>query len=141
MTLSTIHTTTPTFKVQDQPLKYQKNCVDYFAGIGLVRLGLRRAGWRVIFANDWATEKFDMYSAYFGNGVSHYEVKDIFDLSYENLPASLLATASFPCIDLSLAGNLKGIKKGKHSSAFWGFINALKHQSTQPPLVLSVSNQ
>lgn len=38
---------------------------EYFSGIGLVRLGLEQAGWKASFANDWATEKFEMYSAYF----------------------------------------------------------------------------
>jgi DNA (cytosine-5)-methyltransferase 1 len=46
-----------------------------------------------------------------------------------------LATASFPCIDLSLAGNLKGIG-GQYSSAFWGFIEILERQAHKPRLVM-----
>ena len=112
-----------------------RTCAEYFAGIGLVRLGLERAGWDIIFANDWAREKFDMYAAYFPEAEDHYALKSVFDLSQTNVPASLLATASFPCIDLSLAGNLKGIS-GRHSGAFWGFIEVLKSQQCRPPLVM-----
>src|SRR5690606_22456500 len=44
--------------------------------------------------------------------------------------------ASFPCIDLSLAGSMQGLA-GKHSSAFWGFIRLLRaKQEQRPPLVL-----
>lgn len=94
-----------------------RTCAEYFAGIGLVRLGLERAGWDVIFANDWAREKFDMYAAYFQEAEDHYALKNVFNLCQANVPSSLLATASFPCIDLSLAGNLGGIS-GHHSGAF-----------------------
>lgn len=110
-------------------------CSEYFAGIGLVRLGLKQAGWNVLFANDWAVEKKSMYVAQFSDGEEHYQLKNIFDLNPLEIPSTLLATASFPCIDLSLAGKLKGIH-GKHSSAFWGFINILKNQRHRPPLVL-----
>lgn len=116
-------------------LPNKRTCTEFFAGIGLVRLGLERAGWNIIFSNDWAHEKFDMYSAYFEDARNHYEIKDIFDVCHSRIPTSLLATASFPCIDLSLAGNLAGIQ-GKHSSAFWGFIQLLKNQKHQPPLVM-----
>lgn len=112
-----------------------RTCAEYFAGIGLVRLGLERAGWDIIFANDWAREKFDMYAAYFPEAKDHYALKSVFDLSQTDVPDSLLATASFPCIDLSLAGNLKGIS-GRHSGAFWGFIEVLKGQQRRPPLVM-----
>ncbi len=112
-----------------------KTCVEYFAGIGLVRLGLERAGWNIIFANDWAREKFDMYAAYFQEAEDHYALANVFDLCQTNVPPSLLATASFPCIDLSLAGNLDGIS-GRYSGAFWGFIDVLKQQQHRPPLVM-----
>jgi DNA (cytosine-5)-methyltransferase 1 len=112
-----------------------KTCVEYFAGIGLVRLGLEKAGWDILFANDWARAKFDMYAAYFPKAENHYALQSIFDLCPTKVPTSLLATASFPCIDLSLAGNLEGLS-GTHSGAFWGFIEVLKNQSVRPPLVM-----
>ena len=110
-------------------------CAEYFAGIGLVRLGLEQAGWRVLFANDWSHDKFEMYSAHFRDASEHYIVQDIFSVSHTNIPKTLLATASFPCIDLSLAGKLKGIG-GQHSSAFWGFTQILENQASKPPLVM-----
>jgi DNA (cytosine-5)-methyltransferase 1 len=47
-------------------------CAEYFAGIGLVRLGLEQVGWNVVFANDWAHSKFEMYSARFKDASKHY---------------------------------------------------------------------
>ncbi len=110
-------------------------CVEYFAGIGLVRVGLEKAGWKVVFSNDWSCEKFEMYSSSFKDKFNHYSVKDIFSLHHSEVPQALLATASFPCIDLSLAGNLEGIN-GQHSSAFWGFTRLIDSQANKPPLIM-----
>ena len=106
---------------------------EYFAGIGLFRMGLEAAGWQVIYANDWSTERAQMYKGFFGE---EYQVKDIFSVDSEDIPWATLATCSFPCIDLSLAGKRAGIN-GKHSGAFWGFYDILKRQGEKaPPLVL-----
>ena len=110
-------------------------CAEYFAGIGLVRLGLEQAGWSVVFSNDWSHGKFKMYSGHFKNSDKHYRVQDIFSICPSDIPNTLLATASFPCIDLSLAGNLKGLD-GEHSSAFWGFTQILDKQLKRPKLVM-----
>ncbi len=110
---------------------------EYFAGIGLVRLGLERQGWQVVFANDISEKKFEMYEGFFPGAAAHYVVGDIFDLDPASVPPATLATCSFPCIDLSLAGNMTGIVDGEHSSAFWGFIRVLQEQGDlAPPLVL-----
>lgn len=112
---------------------------EYFAGIGLVRMGLEACGWNVVFANDFSEKKHEMYKAFFPND-QHYIVNDIFNLDASAIPYTILATCSFPCIDLSLAGNMNGIVNGKHSSAFWGFINVLKAQGELAPPILIVEN-
>jgi DNA (cytosine-5)-methyltransferase 1 len=118
-----------------ESLYSQLTCAEYFAGIGLVRLGLEQVGWSIVFANDWAHSKFEMYSAHFKDASKHYKVEDIFSICPTDIPNTLLATASFPCIDLSLAGDLEGID-GRHSSAFWGFTKILGGQVNKPKLVM-----
>lgn len=106
---------------------------EYFAGIGLFRMGLEAAGWRVVYANDWNAERAKMYRGFFGED---YEVKDIFSVALDEIPQTILATCSFPCIDLSLAGKREGIN-GRHSGAFWGFYDKLREQEAKaPPIVL-----
>src|ERR1041384_4227807 len=112
---------------------------EYFAGIGLVRMGLEPAGWRVVFANDISEKKFQMYKTFFPDADQHYIVQDAFNLQHKSVPPSMLATCSFPCIDLSLAGNMNGIG-GRHSSAFWAFTNALKRQGKLAPKIILVEN-
>ncbi len=109
---------------------------EYFAGIGLVRMGLKPCGWKVLFANDVSPKKYEMYKSFFPDAGQHYILENIFNIEPNQVPITTLATCSFPCIDLSLAGNMNGIS-GKHSSAFWGFIKILKAQGeSAPPFVL-----
>ncbi|HXG65705.1 MAG TPA: DNA (cytosine-5-)-methyltransferase [Blastocatellia bacterium] len=112
---------------------------EYFAGIGLVRMGLQPFGWQVVFANDISEKKYEMYKAFFPDAENHYIVDDIFRIDSNKVPTTTLATCAFPCIDLSLAGNMNGID-GKHSSAFWGFIKILKSQGKSAPPIILIEN-
>lgn len=113
-----------------------KTFAEFFAGIGLMRIGLENAGWKIAFANDIDPQKEEMYRANFADAEQHFILADIHELNRSQLPLVALATASFPCNDLSLAGARKGLE-GKNSSAFWGFVKILnKMRSSRPPLVL-----
>lgn len=113
----------------------QRTVAEFFAGIGLMRLGLEKEGWSTVFANDIDPCKHEMYKTHFSNH-EHYVVDDIHNIEAHQLPDITLATASFPCNDLSLAGARAGLE-GKQSSAFWGFIEILSEMGRrQPPLVL-----
>lgn len=113
-----------------------KSVAEFFAGIGLMRLGLERDGWNVAFANDIEPDKYQMYATNFPDAPKHFLLDDIHKLSSRNVPDVALATASFPCNDLSLAGARTGLE-GKQSSAFWGFIRVLEEMGTRkPPIVL-----
>ncbi|GIV08595.1 MAG: DNA (cytosine-5-)-methyltransferase [Fimbriimonadales bacterium] len=121
-------------------MRLEYTCAEYFAGIGLMRMGLEAEGWRVVFANDISPHKFAMYQGFFPDDSSHYIVDDIFSLDVRAIPKATLATCSFPCIDLSLAGNMRGLSGGKHSSAFWGFVRLLHAQRDDAPPILLLEN-
>ena len=109
---------------------------EYFAGIGLFRMGLESVGWRCVYANDWSSERAQIYEGFFGE---RYEVKDIFSVKHEDIPPTTMATCSFPCIDLSLAGKGKGMN-GEHSGAFWGFHDRLREQGLESPRIVVLEN-
>ena len=97
--------------------------VELFAGIGLVRLALERSGWECIFANDIDPKKKQAYTRNFS--ACEFSLGDVWQIEVSALSAPVdLVTASFPCTDLSLAGNRSGLA-GKHSSAFWALIRIL----------------
>lgn len=119
------------------PARYNERTVaEFFAGIGLVRLGLERAGWRVRFANDIDVQKYRMYHGHFRDAEPQYVLGDVHKLSPSCVPTVTLATASFPCNDLSLAGARGGLA-GENSSAFWGFVDIVEAMGDRrPPLIL-----
>lgn len=114
----------------------EQTVAEFFAGIGLMRLALDNAGWHTTFANDMDPLKYEIYRDNFPNCEDHFRLEDIHKLTADDIPTVALATASFPCNDLSLAGSMKGLS-GEHSGAFWGFVRILDEMgSRRPPMVL-----
>ncbi len=118
---------------------HQKTVAEFFAGIGLMRIGLERAGWTVRFANDIDPLKQEMYEAHFGDAQAHFVLSDVHDIRADTVPNVTLATASFPCNDLSLAGARQGLK-GRHSSAYWGFVRVLQDMGKRRPALVLLEN-
>ncbi len=115
--------------------------LEFFAGIGLIHIGLRPSGWRCVYANDISPKKREMYLHEIPEASDYYHCENIWktDIIAEKInEPCLLATASFPCIDISLAGHMKGLG-GKHSSTFFGFIKVmeqLKGERRMPTLLM-----
>lgn len=113
---------------------------EFFAGIGLVRVALEGAGVSVDWANDIEPSKWAMYRAHFGqSGVDHYVLGDVCAVRGESLPDVEIATASFPCTDLSLAGNRAGLA-GIQSGMFWEFARVLDEMGERRPEVVLLEN-
>lgn len=121
------------------PLSQQHTFAEFFAGIGLMRLGLERQGWKIAFANDICQDKYEMYAAHFEDADDHFVVEDIHKLDADEVPSVTLATVSFPCNDLSLAGARAGLK-GKQSSAFYGFTRMLRDMEKRRPRLVLLEN-
>jgi DNA (cytosine-5)-methyltransferase 1 len=119
--------------------KSRKTFAEYFAGIGLMRVGLEKEAWKIMLANDIDPQKEQMYRANFPDADAHFKPGDIDSLLPSEIPEVTLATASFPCNDLSLAGSREGLE-GKNSSAFWGFIRALERTKTRLPSLILLEN-
>ena len=111
---------------------------EFFAGIGLVRLALERQGWRVVFANDIDPKKAEMYRRNWPHD-DHLLVGNVHTIAADDVPDCSLATASFPCNDLSLAGRWEGLH-GKHSSAFWGLVRVLGEMGDRRPRLVMLEN-
>lgn len=115
---------------------------EYFAGIGLARLGMLRGGIDVGWSNDISQTKGFLFSKFFGEPEGHtYVVKDLGDLQLRDLPVdSHVAWASFPCTDLSIAGGRAGLHKGAASSTFWHLVKALSQLGPAKPPLLALEN-
>ncbi|MEZ4552965.1 MAG: DNA cytosine methyltransferase [Dehalococcoidia bacterium] len=110
---------------------------EFFAGIGLVRVALARSGIEVVFANDIEPFKRDMYVENFGD--DDFLLADVRTLSGNTIPSIDIATASFPCTDLSLAGWRRGFD-GEQSSLYWEFIRILEEMGSARPATVVIEN-
>ena len=118
------------FVKSQQIITPEKTVADFFAGIGLVELGLEKAGWSTIYAVDYSDEKRQIYEGNFGQG--SYHLRDIKTVDGEDIPPVALAHASFPCTDVSVAGGRAGLS-GKETSSFWEFVRILEEMKTKHP--------
>ena len=109
---------------------------EFFAGGGMARAGLGTS-WKCLFANDIDSKKAASYAANWGD--EHLKIGDVGALTPSDLPGRAdLAWASFPCQDLSLAGDYKGLQ-GRRSGTFWQFwrlMQALANERRAPPLIV-----
>lgn len=109
---------------------------EFFAGGGMARAGLG-SKWKCLFANDFDAKKAESYSRNWGE--DHLHVKDVRNVKLAELPGEAdLAWASFPCQDLSLAGNGGGLES-ERSGSFWPFrklMQDLEHEKRNPKIIL-----
>ncbi len=113
--------------------------LDFFAGSGLVRLGLD-PDFETVWSNDNCAKKRATYIANHPRG--EFLLADIQNVKGCDLPEADLAWASFPCQDLSLAGNMGGMNSGTRSGLFWEWIRILREMREQGnmPSVLVAEN-
>ena len=109
---------------------------EFFAGGGMARLGLG-SDWRCTFSNDICVKKASAYRAYFGEG--EMRVGDVAKLTPDTLPGTpTLVWGSFPCQDLSLAGNGAGLG-GERSGTFkpfWKLMRGMLGVSRAPQIIV-----
>jgi DNA (cytosine-5)-methyltransferase 1 len=110
---------------------------EFFAGIGLVRAALEQERLEVVFANDIEPIKFKFYAENFGS--QHFVLGDVRDVRGDDVPDIDLATASFPCTDLSLAGWRRGLN-GAQSSTFWEFARVMREMGARRPVAIMLEN-
>jgi DNA (cytosine-5)-methyltransferase 1 len=118
-----------------------KRFAEFFAGIGLVHEALRGSGWECVYANDIDPKKEAMYKGHFGAS-RYFHREDVWkteNIVGEMAERPFLATASFPCTDLSLAGHWQGFE-GDHSSTYFGFIRALQALGDRRPKLVMLEN-
>lgn len=114
--------------------------LEFFAGIGLARIGLAEARIDVAWANDIEPDKQAMYEGHFGaDDDGHtFALGDLGGVHPDQMPATAdIAWASSPCTDLSLAGDRAGLR-GKSSGAFWEFTRVLEEYGDEkrPPVAV-----
>ena len=113
--------------------------IDLFAGVGGIRLGFERAGFRTVFANDFDKTCKDTYDLNFNE--PKLTVEDINKLDIKQLPEFDILLGGFPCQAFSIAGYRKGFRDEKgRGNLFFRIADILEERKPEAFLLENVKN-
>lgn len=113
--------------------------LDFFAGIGLFRLGLEQVGWTC--KGHCEIDKYAnmSYQAMHRIKEGEWFEEDITKVSAQSLPDVDLWTGGFPCQDVSMAGERRGLY-GERTGLFFEFVRLLRERGDHKPRWLILEN-
>lgn len=113
--------------------------LDLFAGVGGIRMGFEKAGFKTIFANDFDKTCKDTYDLNFPEPKLNTE--DLNKLEISEVPEFDILLGGFPCQPFSIAGYMKGFKDEKgRGNLFFRIAEILEERKPQAILLENVKN-
>lgn len=111
--------------------------VDFFAGIGGIRLGLEQAGHKCVGFCEFDKYARTAYKAMYDTE-GEWENHDVRTVKPYDVPAADLWCFGFPCQDISVAGKQKGLQEGERSGLFYEIMRLLagRRQADRPRWLL-----
>lgn len=102
----------------------EMNFVDFFAGIGGIRLGLEQAGHKCVGFCEFDKYARMAYKAMYDTE-GEWENHDVRTVKPYDVPNADLWCFGFPCQDISIAGKQKGLQEGERSGLFYEIMRLL----------------
>lgn len=112
--------------------------IDLFAGVGGIRLGFEKAGFKTVFANDFEANCKHTYDLNFSN--SKLVVEDIRKIGIDDLPEFDFLLGGFPCQAFSIAGYRKGFEDTDRGNLFFDIARIIKARNPEGFLLENVKN-
>lgn len=113
--------------------------LDLFAGVGGIRIGFEKAGFKTAFANDFDKTCKDTYDLNFPEPKLNTE--DINKLNIKELPEFNILLGGFPCQAFSIAGYRQGFKDEKgRGNLFFRIADILAERKPKAILLENVKN-
>lgn len=111
--------------------------VDFFAGIGGIRLGLEQAGHKCVGFCEFDKYARTAYKAMYDTE-GEWENRDVRTVKPYDVPNADLWSFGFPCQDISVAGKQKGLQEGERSGLFYEIMRLLagRRQEDRPRWLL-----
>ena len=112
--------------------------IDLFCGVGGVRLGFEKNGFKNVFSNDIEKKCAETYNLNFKK--NNLIIEDINKINLKEIPKFDVLCAGFPCQPFSIAGHRKGFEDKGRGDLFFQIINILKNKKPTAFLLENVKN-
>lgn len=113
--------------------------LDLFAGVGGIRLGFEKAGFKTVFANDFDKTCKATYDLNFDE--PKLDTQDIWKLNTSELPEFDILLGGFPCQAFSIAGYRKGFRDERGiGNLFFRIAEILEEKKPKAFLLENVKN-
>lgn len=113
--------------------------IDFFSGIGGMRLGLEQAGHECLGFCEFDKFARTSYKAMYDTK-GEWEAHDVRQVKPYDMPTVTLWCFGFPCQDISVAGKQRGIRGGR-SGLFWEIVRLLAGRKEEDrPQYLLIEN-
>jgi len=113
--------------------------IDLFAGVGGIRIGFERVGFKTVFANDFEARCKDTYDLNFAD--TPLTVEDLQEINEEDLPEFDFLLGGFPCQPFSVAGYRQGFEDERgRGNLFFDIVRILKAKKPAGFLLENVKN-
>lgn len=113
-------------------MENEYNVVSLFSGCGGLDLGLKQAGFNIIWANDFDKSAVEIYKHNIGN-IIHGDIRDI---NENDIPECDVIVAGFPCQPFSSAGNRLGVNDERGNM----YLECLRIINAKKPKVVIFEN-
>ena len=119
--------------------KHGLKTIDLFAGVGGIRMGFEKAGFKTVFANDFEPQCKNTYDLNFKD--SKLVVEDIRKIGIDDLPNFDFLLGGFPCQPFSIAGYRQGFEDEKNrGNLFFDIVRIIKARNPEGFLLENVKN-
>jgi len=119
-------------------MKGEYKTLDLFAGVGGIRLGFEKAGFKTVFANDFDKTCKETYDLNFDT--PKLLLKDIWKIEINDLPQFDILLGGFPCQAFSIAGYRKGFEDKEKGNLFFRIKDILEERKPIAFLLENVKN-
>lgn len=106
--------------------------ISLFSGCGGMDLGFEKAGFNIIWANDFDSDAQSVYSL----NIGYIDKRNILEVAESDIPDGDILTAGFPCQPFSNAGSRKGV----HDSRGMLYKECLRIIAKKMPKVIVFEN-
>lgn len=106
--------------------------ISLFSGCGGLDLGFKKAGFDIVWANDFDSDAQSVYAL----NIGEIDKRDILTVNEDEIPDGDILTAGFPCQPFSNAGNRKGV----HDSRGMLYKECLRIIAKKMPKVIVFEN-